>query len=228
VIFERCGGTVGIDIRLFREFDPPREGETAAGKPRLEPFVHPPETFDADEDRPVLEPDLDVGRHRPGSIEDCEISVLTFEQVHREGTTFLCPPDCAPDRLDDGVPEGLADVPDQGTTSSVTGIRCCRDGRLINSAESGVRFTYPASKHWHMAEILAENLSGKAVMGSDGAELGMLYNITMDIETGRLGNLVINPDEELGDVEFETDPDGRLLVPVGRVQAVKDHMIIQR
>ena len=31
-----------------------------------------------------------------------------------------------------------------------------------------------------MAEILAENLSGKAVMGSDGTELGMLYNITMD------------------------------------------------
>jgi sporulation protein YlmC with PRC-barrel domain len=48
-----------------------------------------------------------------------------------------------------------------------------------------------------MTEILAENLSGKAVMGSDGTELGMLYNITMDANSGRLHNLVIEPDEML-------------------------------
>ena len=79
-----------------------------------------------------------------------------------------------------------------------------------------------------MAEILAENLSGKAVMGSDGAEIGMLYNITMDFDSGRLVNLVIDPDETCERGDFETDANGRLLVPVNRVQAVKDHMIIQR
>jgi len=78
-----------------------------------------------------------------------------------------------------------------------------------------------------MAEILAENLSGKAVMGTDGTELGMLYNITMDANSGRLENLVVEPDELLRDVEFPTDDRGRLLVPVTRVQAVKDHMIVQ-
>ncbi|MFB6189442.1 MAG: PRC-barrel domain-containing protein [Halapricum sp.] len=79
-----------------------------------------------------------------------------------------------------------------------------------------------------MAEILAENLSGKAVMGTDGAEIGMLYNITMDLDSGRLSDLVIEPDEQVGDVEFEYDEQGRILVPVNRVQAVKDHMIIDR
>ncbi|MFT4921807.1 MAG: sporulation protein YlmC with PRC-barrel domain [Haloarculaceae archaeon] len=80
-----------------------------------------------------------------------------------------------------------------------------------------------------MAEILAENLSGKAVMGTDGAELGMLYNITMDLDSGRLDHLVIEPNEERGvETDFETDSAGRLLAPVGRVQAVKDHMIIER
>ena len=79
-----------------------------------------------------------------------------------------------------------------------------------------------------MPEILAENLSGKAVMGSDGAELGMLYNITMNLDSGRLANLVINPDDTYtGGDDFETDQQGRLLVPVNRVQAVKDHMIIE-
>ena len=79
-----------------------------------------------------------------------------------------------------------------------------------------------------MAEILAENLSGKAVTGSDGAEMGMLYNITMDIDSGRLVNLVVEPDEHVTDVEFDYDDQGRILVPVNRVQAVKDHMIIDR
>jgi sporulation protein YlmC with PRC-barrel domain len=79
-----------------------------------------------------------------------------------------------------------------------------------------------------MAEILAENLSGKAVTGSDGAELGMLYNITMDLDSGQLRNLIIDPNEHIDTDEFEVDEQGHLLVPVGRVQAVKDHMIIQR
>ena len=81
-----------------------------------------------------------------------------------------------------------------------------------------------------MTEILAENLSGKAVMGSDGAELGMLYNITMDIDSGRLEHLVIDPNEDRARAagDFQTDGAGHMLVPVGRVQAVKDHMIIDR
>jgi len=79
-----------------------------------------------------------------------------------------------------------------------------------------------------MAAILAENLSGKAVMGSDGAELGMLYNITMNIETGRLHDLLIDPNEEREETGFDHDEAGRIRVPVGRVQAVKDHMIVER
>jgi sporulation protein YlmC with PRC-barrel domain len=79
-----------------------------------------------------------------------------------------------------------------------------------------------------MAEILAENLSGKAVTGSDGAELGMLYNITMDIDTGRLENLLVDPNEHIDTSDFDTDEQGRLLIPVGRVQAVKDQMIVER
>jgi sporulation protein YlmC with PRC-barrel domain len=78
-----------------------------------------------------------------------------------------------------------------------------------------------------MTEILAENLSGKAVMGSDGAELGMLYNITMDFDSGHLEDLLIEPDEHV-ETEFDTDRAGRLRVPVGRVRAVKDHMIVER
>ena len=81
-----------------------------------------------------------------------------------------------------------------------------------------------------MAEILAENLSGKAVMGSDGSELGMLYNISMDMKSGRLVDLLVSPDEEHppNTEAFETDDAGRLKIPVGDVQAVKDYIIVER
>ncbi|MFC7153874.1 PRC-barrel domain-containing protein [Halomarina halobia] len=79
-----------------------------------------------------------------------------------------------------------------------------------------------------MAEILAENLSGKDVIGSDGAKLGQLYNITMDLKTGALNELVVQPQGHVHEIGFEEDEQGNLLVPVNAVQAVKDHIVIRR
>jgi len=81
-----------------------------------------------------------------------------------------------------------------------------------------------------MADILAENLSGKAVMGSDGTELGMLYNITMNLKSGALADLLVEQTEETNqiDLDFPTDDHGRYRIPVGHVQAVKDYIVIDR
>jgi sporulation protein YlmC with PRC-barrel domain len=80
-----------------------------------------------------------------------------------------------------------------------------------------------------MADILAENLSGKAVMGSDGTELGMLYNITMDLKSGKLNHLLVDEHEEANvAIEFPQDEEGHYRVPVSRVQAVKDYIVIER
>jgi len=81
-----------------------------------------------------------------------------------------------------------------------------------------------------MAGILAENLSGKAVMGTDGVEIGDLYNITMDTDTGRLRNLLVTPREafEPEDDALDRDDAGRLRVPVASVQAVKDYIVVSR
>jgi sporulation protein YlmC with PRC-barrel domain len=81
-----------------------------------------------------------------------------------------------------------------------------------------------------VAEILAQNLSDKAVMGSDGTELGTLHNITTDIKTGQLHDLVVEPDSELDadQLEFDRDETGHYLVPAHRVQAVKDYIVVGR
>jgi sporulation protein YlmC with PRC-barrel domain len=73
--------------------------------------------------------------------------------------------------------------------------------------------------------VLAENLSGKAVMGSDGAELGTLYNITMDLKTGTLHDLLVDPNLEVSS-DYELDDENLLHVPVGNVQAVKDYIVV--
>ena len=79
-----------------------------------------------------------------------------------------------------------------------------------------------------MPDILAENLSEKEVMGSDGASLGTLYNITMDLKTGTLQHLVLDPNQRTGDLEFERDDAGNYRVQVNRVQAVKDTIVVDR
>jgi sporulation protein YlmC with PRC-barrel domain len=81
-----------------------------------------------------------------------------------------------------------------------------------------------------MVDILAENLSGKAVMGADGTELGDLYNITMELKTGGLRNLLVVPNEGISAhaTGFETDDAGRLEIPIGTVQAVKDYIVVSR
>jgi len=81
-----------------------------------------------------------------------------------------------------------------------------------------------------MTDVLAENLSGKSVMGSDGTELGMLYNITMNLKTGALNDLLVSPNEEFpaSESKFQQDEQGRLHVPVSHVQAVKDYIVIDR
>lgn len=82
-----------------------------------------------------------------------------------------------------------------------------------------------------MPTILAENLSGKSVMGSDGTELGRLYNITMDLKTGELSDLIVDPETEAQsrlDLDFEVDDEDRYLIPVHHVQAVKDYIVVER
>jgi len=81
-----------------------------------------------------------------------------------------------------------------------------------------------------MVDILAENLSGKAVMGADGTELGDLYNITMDLKTGSLNRLLVTPNDGItpSNAGFDADDSGRLQVPVSAVQAVKDYIVVSR
>ena len=79
-----------------------------------------------------------------------------------------------------------------------------------------------------MADVLAENLSDKSVVGADGTEIGPLHNITIDLQTGSLGDLLVEPNEEysVGSGGYSVDENGLLHVPVSQVQAVKDYIVV--
>ena len=49
----------------------------------------------------------------------------------------------------------------------------------------------------------------------------------MDVQSGGLQNLLVEP-ANAANADFEVDVRGRYLVPVSRVQAVKDHIVVAR
>jgi sporulation protein YlmC with PRC-barrel domain len=50
----------------------------------------------------------------------------------------------------------------------------------------------------------------------------------MDLKTGSLQHLLLDPGERAGELEFDRDEQGNYRVPVSRVQAVKDTIVIDR
>jgi sporulation protein YlmC with PRC-barrel domain len=81
-----------------------------------------------------------------------------------------------------------------------------------------------------MSKQLAENLSGKAVMGSDGKQLGILYNVEMDVKSGALNDLLVSPRSEVDpdQLQFNSDEAGNVRIPVSQVQSVEDYIVIQQ
>lgn len=77
-----------------------------------------------------------------------------------------------------------------------------------------------------MGKVLGMNLTDMNVMGDDGTELGELHNVTCDLETGKLGDLVVDPTEKARD-RYEAREDGYVYIPTQRLSAVKDYIVVK-
>lgn len=78
-----------------------------------------------------------------------------------------------------------------------------------------------------MGKVLGMNLTDMRVMGDDGTELGELRNITCDLETGKLGDLVVEPTEKAQD-RYDVHEDGYVHIPTRRLSAVKDYIVVKK
>jgi sporulation protein YlmC with PRC-barrel domain len=78
-----------------------------------------------------------------------------------------------------------------------------------------------------MSKLFAKNLSSKQVMATDGTELGVLFNIVMDVKTGNLIDLIVKPDLALDTSKYKTD-EQYLLLPFESVRAIKDYIVVDK
>ena len=78
-----------------------------------------------------------------------------------------------------------------------------------------------------MARIFAKNLSKKNVMSSDGSVIGVLYNIVMDVRTGKLVNLVVKPDMSVDKSRYQMDGN-YILIGFSAVRAVRDFIVVDK
>ncbi|MDY0388408.1 MAG: PRC-barrel domain-containing protein [Methanolobus sp.] len=78
-----------------------------------------------------------------------------------------------------------------------------------------------------MANVFAKNLSSKQVMATDGTEIGILFNIVMDIKTGSIIDLIVKPDMSLDTSRYKVD-EQYILLPFESVRAIKDYIVVDK
>ena len=74
--------------------------------------------------------------------------------------------------------------------------------------------------------ILASSLPGNEVMTVEGTELGVVDSVTMDPETGPLRNLRLKAHGG-GGGGYHRIADGHLLMPVDRIEARQDYLLVR-
>lgn len=77
-----------------------------------------------------------------------------------------------------------------------------------------------------MTKVFESELRGKTVMSTEGGYLGILRNISVNVETGDLTNIHVEPDGELDASHFSRDAQGRIVFPFGSIKAVRDVIVV--
>jgi len=70
-------------------------------------------------------------------------------------------------------------------------------------------------------------MRGKTVMTNDGQILGMIDNFVVETETGEMKHVLVTPAEEIEPRLFDTDAEGRLVLPFEGMKAVRDVVVME-
>ena len=72
----------------------------------------------------------------------------------------------------------------------------------------------------------ATELRGKTVMTNDGQILGMIENFVVDTVSGEVEHVLVIPAEEIEPRLFQTDAQGRIILPFNSMKAVRDVVVM--
>lgn len=73
--------------------------------------------------------------------------------------------------------------------------------------------------------LFAKSLGKKVVLLSDGTVVGSVYNVTMDLKTGSLIDIVVKPQNEVPDLEKQN---GLYIIPFESVKSISDYVVLDR
>jgi sporulation protein YlmC with PRC-barrel domain len=76
--------------------------------------------------------------------------------------------------------------------------------------------------------IIAKQLIGKKVITSDGFDVGRLFDVEISEVTGKIVNLVVEPNLDSDIVGKMKVDGGQLKIPYNSVLAVNDYAIVDR
>lgn len=76
-----------------------------------------------------------------------------------------------------------------------------------------------------MSKVFAGSIAGKEIVDINGAVLGDLENLVLDLASGQIIDLVVKPDSHLPRQKYRED--GKfVLIPYSSVVAVKDYIVV--
>ncbi len=75
-------------------------------------------------------------------------------------------------------------------------------------------------------KITENELRGKTVMSEEGLYLGVMRNSTVDVRTGNLTGLLVEPSDDVDPRLYHLDKEGHLVFPFDSIKSVKDVIII--
>jgi sporulation protein YlmC with PRC-barrel domain len=76
-----------------------------------------------------------------------------------------------------------------------------------------------------MGKVFSGSIAGKEIVNIDGMVLGELEDVILEVQTGKLVDLLVKPDKELNRMKYRED--GRfVLIPFASVVAIKDYIVI--
>ena len=76
-----------------------------------------------------------------------------------------------------------------------------------------------------MVRVYGRTLPGKQVMTVDGALIGKLVDIQVEMETGVLKSFLVKP-EPGADVDMFEKDEGCVVVPARLVRSIKDYIVV--
>ena len=78
-----------------------------------------------------------------------------------------------------------------------------------------------------MSKTFCRTLAKKKVMSHDGMLIGTIKNITVDLTTGQVIDLIVKPDDTFKTDGYKMDGD-KMLVPFEAVKDIKDYIVVDR